>query len=480
MKRLTLACFSGLTSLCAATFLQAAAPSPAPRPPNIIVILADDLGYGDVGCYGQPRILTPRIDQMAIEGIRFTQGYSGSPVCGPARASLLTGLHSGHTTIRGNAGHSKDPLAAVLLPDVTTIGHVLKKAGYTTAVIGKWGMGEPEGPAQVGAPWNQGFDYFFGYHNHWHAHNAWPTHLWRNATRIPLPNVVPDETPVGAGVATVRKVHTQDLFIADALDFITQQQARPFFLYFTPILPHANNESKPFGLEPPSLDPYTDKAGWSREEKAFAAMVTRLDADVGRILDHLRSLKLAENTLVVFSSDNGPHKESGGDPAMFNSSGGLRGMKRHLYEGGIRVPFVAWWPGKIAAGQTDSDAIVHQIDLLPTAAALAQTSAPAKLDGLSLAPRLTGKDQPELATRTLYWEFHEYGTQRALRRGPWKLVLPTSTRPPELYHIVNDPKETTNLADKNPDLVKELLPILHAARTENPNWPISAPSRRPD
>ncbi|MCS7017405.1 MAG: arylsulfatase, partial [Gemmatales bacterium] len=305
------------------------------RPPNIVLILADDLGYGDLGCYGQKQIRTPHLDRLAAEGLRFTQFYAGSTVCAPSRCVLMTGLHTGHCYIRGNARYD-------LRPEDRTLAEILKSAGYATAHIGKWGLGHE---SSTGMPTRKGFDYFFGYLDQVHAHNYYPTFLIRNEAHVRLENVVPREGKYGEGVASIRRHYSHDLFTDEALRWITQHRDKPFFLYLCYTVPHANNEalnpkyvplveSRPrHGMEVPDFGIYRDRS-WPESEKAFAAMITRLDHDVGRLVARLRELGLDKNTLILFSSDNGPHAEGGHDPKFFQSSGGLRGMKRDLYEGG--------------------------------------------------------------------------------------------------------------------------------------------------
>jgi len=435
--------------------------------PNIIFILADDLGYGDVGCYGQMRIKTPRIDRLATEGIRFTQAYAGSTVCAPSRCVLMTGLHTGHCRVRGNGGAT--PVSQALRPEDMTVARVLKQAGYTTALVGKWGLGNV-GPAEVGLPLRQGFDYFFGYLNQTHAHNYYPTFLWRNEDKVPLRNVVPDERPTGAGVATTRLDYSPDLMTDEALAFIRRSKDRPFFLYFSPTLPHANNEARNRGMEVPDLGEYA-AMDWPDPQKGHAAMVTRLDSYVGRIMDLLKELGLDDRTIVFFTSDNGPHKEGGNDPNFNDSNGPLRGIKRDLYDGGVRVPFVARWPGVIRAGQV-SDQLVWFADVLPTAADLAAAQTPIQVDGTSIVPALKGQAQDVLRQRTLYWEFHEGGFKRAVRQGDWKLISLGAGKALELYDLSKDIGETTDVASQNPDVVKRLEAIMKASRTDTPDWPV--------
>jgi arylsulfatase A-like enzyme len=421
--------------------------------PNILFILADDLGYGDLGCYGQRRILTPNLDRLASEAVRFTQAYSGSTVCAPSRCSLMTGLHTGHATIRGN----KKPEAGIR-PDETTAASLLKQAGYRTAIFGKWGMG---GPGTGSVPNTRGFDSFFGYLDQQHAHNYYPEHLWENQNEIFLTDNWFDQ----------RKDYAPDLFTKRALDFIKTPSDKPFFLCLTTTIPHADNELtrvKGHGMEVPGDQPYSDR-DWPQPEKNFAAMITRLDADVGRILEQLKASGLDRDTLVIFTSDNGPHKEGNHDPDYFNSSGPLRGIKRDLYEGGVRVPFIVRWPGRIAAGRV-SDCVIAFWDFLPTAAELAGVKAPSGLDGISFVPELTGK--PQAAHEYLYWEFHERGFTQAIRMGDWKGVRLDVGQPIELYNLKTDLAEKENVAAKHPDVVSKIDALMKPARTDSAEFPI--------
>ncbi len=425
--------------------------------PNIIFILADDLGYGDVGCYGQKDIATPNIDALASQGMRFTQAYAGATVCAPSRCSLMTGLHGGHAFIRGNA-------LVPLRPEDRTVAEVLKDAGYTTALIGKWGLGE-EG--STGVPNKKGFDYFYGYLNQHHAHNSWPTYLYRNEARVKLRNVVPNEGEVGQGVATEKIDFSNDLFTGEILSFLGRDHRRPFFLYAAYTAPHANNEGK--RNEVPDLGIYKDR-DWPEPRKAYAALITRLDQYVGQIMAKLRERGLDENTIVFFTSDNGPHKEGGNDPAVSRSSGPLRGIKRDLYDGGIRVPMIARWPGRIPAGAT-SDQVWAFWDFLPTAAELAGTSAPKGIDGISMLPTLLGIGE-QTQHEYLYWEFHEGGFKQAIRMGDWKAVRIRANSPIELYNLKTDPGEQTNLSEQYPELTQKAAAIISTARTDSIEFPI--------
>ncbi|MHC4559340.1 MAG: arylsulfatase [Planctomycetota bacterium] len=429
--------------------------------PNIIFILADDLGYGDLGCYGQKTIQTPNIDRMAAEGMRFTDHYAGSTVCAPSRCCLMTGLHTGHALVRGNA-------RVPLRPSDVTVAELLKEAGYTTGIIGKWGLGEPD---STGIPNRQGFEYWFGYLNQRHAHNYYPKYLWRNEEKVELKNEVKDVNPPG-GVATKRVEYSHDLFAEEALSFVEKNKEKPFFLYLALTIPHANNEAKQEGMEVPSLEPYAGK-DWPEPQKGHAAMITRMDSDVGKLMTRIRKLGLDEHTLVMFSSDNGPHKEGGADPTFFNSSGPLRGYKRALYEGGIRVPMIARWPGKIEAGSINNH-ISAFWDFLPTCCELIGTKAPEGLDGISMLGTLLGKNQKK--HEFLYWEFHEQGKRQAVRIGDWKGVRLNVAKNPdgpiELYNLKTDIGEEHNIAEKHLEIAAKIERYMKAARTPSEHWPL--------
>jgi len=439
--------------------------------PNIIFILADDLGYGDLGCYGQRRIRTPNIDRMAAEGIRFTQAYAGATVCAPSRCVLMTGRHVGHARVRGNAGQN-NPLAQTLRPDDFTVARGLQQAGYRTGLVGKWGLGDV-GPAEVGLPRKHGFDHFFGYLNQHHAHNYYPTYLWRNETRIELANVLEKSFPTGAGVASIRKDYSHDLFTDEALQFVRENASRPFFLYLALTIPHANNEAGRLGMEVPQLNPY-DELDWPDPVKGHAAMITRMDAGIGRLFHLLQELDIDRRTLVVFTSDNGPHREGGFDPAFNRSSGPLRGIKRDHYDGGIRVPAIVRWPGRVPAGRV-SPAVWYFADVLPTLATLAGAPVPLGIDGLNVLPSWLGETQPELGERLLYWEFHEGGFKQAARWRDWKIIRNRPNSPAELYNIVNDPAEAHDLALILPELARSLGERLATERTDSPDWPAPTP-----
>ncbi len=458
------------------TLLLLALPLRAADRPNVIFILADDLGYGDLGCYGQRLIQTPHLDRMAAEGMRFTQFYAGSTVCAPSRAVLMTGRHVGHVSVRGNArGKTFDDLAGLgpqtLSREETIVPEMLKKAGYATALIGKWGIGELGSGSE---PTRRGFDYFFGYLNQYHAHNYYPTFLTRNESPVPLRNEVPGEGLFGQNYATKKVDYSHDLLAADALMWVEAQQANPFFLYLALTTPHANNEAGrdlKNGQEVPDLGVYAAKE-WTEPNKGQAAMISRMDADIGRLFALLKKLGLDGKTLVCFSSDNGPHKEGGNDPAFFDASGGLRGIKRALYEGGIRVPFIARWPGKIAPGTTSAQ-VGHFSDVMATVAEVTGASAPAGIDGISLAPTLLGQPEKQTKRDTLYWEFHEGATKQAvLLDGRWKGVRLKPGAPIELYDLANDRAETKDIVAEHPMELARIETALRTSRTDSPDWPM--------
>jgi len=442
----------------------------ADRQPNVIYILADDLGYGDLGCYGQKVIQTPELDRMAKEGIRFTQFYAGATVCAPSRSVLMTGLHHGHTRVRGNAGQ-KNPAAQALREGDLTVAKHLRSAGYKTALIGKWGLGDI-GAAESGLPRRQGFDEFYGFLNQHHAHNHFPDFLWRNETKEPLPNVVTAVGDTGAGYATKMEKFADDLFAEECLRFVERNKDRPFFLYWSMVVPHANNERASAlgdGADVPDYGPYAE-SNWSKPDKGQAAMITRLDSYVGRMLAKLRELGLDKDTLVVFTSDNGPHDEARHDLKRFNPSGPFSGIKRALTDGGIRVPFIAWWPGRIKPGRQTGH-VAYAGDFFATASKLAGRPSPVGLDSLSFLPALTEQgDQP--AHEFLYWEFHEGGfRQAALLEGRWKGIRSGGPdRTVRLHDLRNDVAEQKDVATEHPEVARRLGEYLSTARTESADW----------
>jgi len=431
------------------------------RPPNLILVVADDLGWADLGCYGQQVLQTPRLDALAAEGLRFPQFYAGSTVCAPSRCVLMTAKHTGRCEIRGNA--------PVDLPaSEVTLAEVLKGAGYATGLFGKWGLGTEGGE---GHPLRQGFDAFYGYLDQVHAHNDYPSFLIDGDERVATGNVVPNEGKRGGGVASERVAYAQDLILDRALEFVRANEARPFFLALTTTLPHANNEAGRHGMDGPDRSAF-EALDWPEPEKGFAAMVARIDADVGRIVDLVTELGIERDTIVLFTSDNGPHAEGGHDPDFFDSNGPLSGIKRDLTEGGIRVPLIAWAPGRVPAGSLSGFVGGFQ-DLVPTFAELAGASAPADVDGLSFAPLLRGetrvaRDHDDDAP--LYWAFYERGGAQALRSGRWKVVQQPIASEPRLFDLAADPGETRDLAAERPELLAELVERMRAEYVESERW----------
>ncbi|WP_075555971.1 arylsulfatase [Parabacteroides timonensis] len=431
-------------------------------PMNVIYILADDLGYGDIGCYGQQKIKTPNIDRMAREGMLFTQHYAGCTVSAPSRCSLMTGLHTGHSQIRGNMEikpEGQQPMAA----DTYTLGKLMKSAGYTTGIFGKWGLGYP-GSSSV--PSNMGFDEFFGYNCQRQAHSYYPDHLWHNNDTVFLH----ENDNEG------RQVYSQDLIHEQALKFIRDNKDKPFYAMLTYTLPHAElnlPHDSIYRMYENAFEevPYDGKMGYHPSEKpyaSFAAMVSRLDKYVGDVMAELKELGLDKNTIVIFTSDNGPHREGGANPDYFLSYGPLKGVKRDVYEGGIRVPMVAWCPDKIKAG-VKNDHISAFWDVMPTLAELTGVALPETGDGISFLPTLFSKDGQK-QHEYLYWEFHELNGREALRSGNWKLIRQPIVGETilELYDLSSDIHEDNNLAQQNPEKVKELEVLMDGARTESP------------
>jgi arylsulfatase A-like enzyme len=428
---------------------------PAARRPNIVLILADDLGYGDLSCYGQERLSTPNIDRLAKEGMRFNQAYSGATVCAPSRCSLMTGLHGGHARIRGNR-NPEIPLEASDL----TIAEALQKAGYRTGLFGKWGLGYTGTP---GIPNKKGFDEFFGYHTQLQAHTYYPHQLYENGR----------DFTIAANWGTKSRQYAPDLIAERALKFLDGDRDRPFFLYMPSTIPHANNElgrDTGDGMEIPDWGEFAKK-DWPNPEKGFAAMVARLDRDVGRVLEKLRETGADQNTVVIFTSDNGPHQEGGHSAKFFKSSGPLRGIKRDLYEGGIRVPFLARWPGTVAPGSICDQPIAFW-DMLPTLAEIGGGTVPRGLDGVSITPALRAQTLP--GDRVFYWEFHEGGFNRAVRFGDWKAIQFGKDGPIELYNLKTDLAETTNVAASNPAAISAARKHFAAARVDSPHFPVQA------
>jgi len=443
--------------------------SPSDRP-NVVLILADDLGYGELGAYGQKFIRTPHLDRLAAEGLRFTDFYAGSTVCAPSRAVLMTGRHTGHVSVRGNA-LGEDLRIQALRPGERTIAHHFQDAGYATGLFGKWGLGEVGSP---GHPNRVGFDAFFGYLNQRHAHNHYPSFLYRDSERVPLRNLPAQEDPDGAGRARVRTDYAHDLIVESALRWMGEVRARPFFLYLAVTLPHANNEAARAtgnGQEVPDLGPYAAES-WPEPDKGQAAMVSRLDRDVGRLLAKLEELGIAKDTLVLFSSDNGPHREGGNDPDRFDANGPFRGLKRDLHEGGIRVPLIARWPGRVAPGSVSSH-VGYFGDFFATFAEMLGRPAPVGLDSISLLPTLQGRPREQRAHDHLYWEFYEQGGRQAVRFGTWKAIRePMRTGAIRLYDLASDLGEEKDLAAARKDLVARAVRYMDEAHVPDPVWTV--------
>jgi arylsulfatase A len=421
------------------------------RSPNVIFILSDDLAQGDVGVYGQKLIQTPRIDRMAAEGTRFMQAYCGTSVCAPSRASLLTGLHSGHCPIRANRERKIE--GQMPLPEETvTVAQLLKQAGYATACTGKWGMGMFD---TTGSPLKKGFDHFFGYNCQRHAHNYFPSYIYENDRRMELDG----------------KTYAQNLIQQDTLQWVRQQAARPFFLFYAVTLPHAKNEIDTLGQ-------YADQP-WTREQKTYAAMVSRLDSDVGELLDLLVELKIEKDTLVLFSGDNGssysPESPLG---KLFDQAGnGLRGYKRGLYEGALRQAAFAWWPGSVPAGRVSEEPWAFW-DFLPTAVELSGMERPElpRTDGLSLVSFLKGGGAPN--REYFYWELHEGRPQQAVRFGDWKAVRKAPGAELELFDLGRDRGEQRNLVATFPEVGQRAEILMRSAHEENPDWPLAGGVRK--
>jgi len=445
--------------------LASVQPIEAQDKPNIILIVADDLGWGDVGFNGQTKINTPNIDKLAKEGIIFNNFYSGSTVCGPSRASLMTGKHTGHSSVRGNPRWTASGKPVDISKEEITIAEELKKADYITGVIGKWGLAEN---LDEGKPNKQGFDYFYGFNRHGPAHHYYPDSIYENDTKIIIE---------GNNWKLKKEHYAQDLFTDKAKSFIDKNNENLFFLYLAYTVPH-------FELTVPqdSKEQYLNK-GWPlREMKAghylhdknghvtYAAMVSRLDKQVGELMQQLKNLDISDNTLVIFTSDNG-HEYDKVNNEFFNSNGPYKGHKRDLYEGGIKMPFAAKWPNKIKAG-TQSNHIAAYWDILPTFCDIAKTDVTAETDGISFLPTLIGKNKKQQKQAYLYWEFNEgRGPIQAIRKDNWKLVK-RYNKAIELYNLDLDEGEAINVALNNPEILEKMVEILKTARTDHPDFPL--------
>ncbi len=450
-----LALYFALALALSLNVIATAAERPPERPPNLIYIMCDDLGYGDLGSFGQKVIQTPHLDRLAAGGMRFTDFYSGATVCRPSRLVLWTGFHSGHTAINSNQGY-------VLKPSDVTVAERLKRAGYATGGVGKWALGDVTNP---GHPNKQGFDFWMGYLSQSNAHNYYPTHLWRNMEEFPLKgNVLMDHPAARGRVADPkhRVTYSHDVMTEQAFDFIRKHQDKPFLLHIHWTIPHTNNEGGRVtgdGQEVPDYGIYKDK-DWPNPEKGQAAMITRMDGDVGRLVKLLKDLKIEKDTLIVFTSDNGPHQEGGHKMEYFDANGPLRGMKRDLYEGGIRVPMIAYWPGKIKPG-TVSDHPSAFWDWTPTACELAGLDIPKDTDGISFVNAMLGKKQQK--HDYLFWA---YGPKTAVRQGHWKAVQVAKNKPWELYDLRTDIGEKNDLAKAHPDVVAKMKQLAETARSK--------------
>lgn len=440
----------------------------APQRPNIIYILADDLGYGDLGSYGQQRFETPNLDRMADEGMRFTQHYAGASMSAPSRCALMTGMHTGHGRIRDNfsAANERVPLRT----EDVTVAKLLNDAGYNTAMFGKWGLGELN---TTGVPTLQGFDEFFGYINQRDAHSYYPVQLQHNTDNVPLT----------ANENDGRTIYSHDLIHEKAKEYIANKakEDAPFMVFLTYTLPHAelivpdDDLQRFIGKFDPET-PYNGAPGerylpQSHPRAAYAAMVTRLDRNVGEIFQLLKELGIDDDTVVMFSSDNGPHREGGNDPEFFNSAGGLRGIKRSFYEGGIREPMLVRWPGKVEAG-SETNLISAFWDILPTFCDMAGTGSPENIDGISFLPTLMGEEQNSNG-RVLYWELGERNRfKQAIRMGDFKAVKHGLNADIEIYDLINDRTETTDISASRPDLAEKAQGYFVSMRTDNPDFPM--------
>jgi len=438
-----------LLALTAALSFAAQLPPGSPLP-NLIYVMVDDMGYADIGPYGQKVIKTPNLDQMAREGIRFTDVYTGASVCAPSRSVLMTGQHLGHTRVRGNAATTGGVLdqnqarRVPLEPEDITIAQVLKSRGYITGMTGKWGLGEP---GTTGEPNVKGFDEWFGFLNQNHAHTHYPDYLWRNQQKV----------TIDANVAGKRGQHSHELFTNFAFDFIRRRSQQPFFLYLAYTLPHQE-----FAV--PDLGPYANMP-WTKEEQIYAAMLHVIDRDMGRLFGLLKELGIDDNSVVFFCSDNGGSRRNEG---RFDSNAPFRGAKGDVFEGGLRTPMLVRWPGKIPAGATSSLPWTFA-DVLPTLADLAGAAVPPQIDGVSVLPSILGK--PQSLDRKLYWEQYSGGFQQAVRWGKWKGIRRQGTvASVDLYDLSQDIAETRNVATANPAVVREMEAFMASAHVPSPNW----------
>jgi len=456
------------TALLVGAALAMASQAAAERPPNIIYIMADDAGYGDFSCYGQEKFSTPHIDRLAAEGMRFTQHYSGSTVCAPTRCSLMVGRHTGRISVRGNREHQ--PVGQMPMDaEETTVAELLQQAGYATGAFGKWGLGYP---GSHGDPLNKGFDVFFGYNCQRNAHTYYPTWLYDNAERIELDG----------------QTYSHDLIMERALRFIRENRDRPFFCYLPVTIPHAamqvpDEYAAPFREKWPQFNDRIGRYAGTRVTNpiaAFAGMMVKMDEGVGELLALLEELGIDEHTVVMFTSDNGPHREGGHQPDFFNSNGPFSGYKRDLTDGGIRMPFLVRWPGRIEAGAVSHHISAHW-DFLPTACDLAGATTPDDLDGISMLPTLLGRLDQQKQHDYLYWEFYERGGKRAVRLGKWKAIQRNlhkdADSPILLYDVEADPAEQHDLAADHPEVIAQVRAAFAEAHEPTDTWHFRALGR---
>lgn len=462
------------------TLLFIAPTARAADKPNIIFILADDLGMGDLGCYGQQKIKTPNIDRIAAEGMKFTGFYSGHSVCAPSRCTLMTGKHTGHAVVRNNEQRAANAEGQVPMPSGTvTVANHLKNAGYATAIVGKWGLGMPEDKS---SPLDFGFDHHYGYLCQGVAHTFYPPYMRRDNAKEILEGNPPYDVSMKGVIEPSGKTYSADLIAEDALSWVRSKKDKPFFLYYASTVPHLSLQ-----VPEDSLSEYKGKwpetpfkntkhyANNDTPRAAYAAMITRFDRDIGRLLALLKELKLDENTLIFFTSDNGAvFPLAGTDPEFFQSTGGLRGFKQDLYEGGIRTPFIARWPGHIRANSTSAHVGAFW-DVLPTFCEIIGIPSPANADGISILPTLLGKEGQK-QHNSLYWEYHSGGSSQAVRFGQWKAIRTKIKKSPdalpELYNLANDPAEANNVAATFPEITAKAVELLKNSRTpsDRPQW----------
>jgi uncharacterized sulfatase len=447
------------------------------RSPNIILINADDLGYAGLGCYGQILIQTPHIDKMAEEGLLFTDFYAGNTVCVPSRVGLITGQHPGHAPIRDNftpplkgfKGYMEDWPQELWPPDVLTLGQVLKKAGYKTAQFGKLEAGIPMEPGKMT---KHGWDYWFGFRGTGAAFQYYPLQLWKNDQKIIFDENKPEEVRK-PGIVGDKGVYSEDLFVEEILGFIRENKDTPFFIYFPTQVPHGRSPRDGDEIQVPDIGPYADRE-WTHLEKLYAAMITRFDTHVGQILAQIKELGLDENTVIFFTSDNGDENSYYKYTKRFEATGPLRGKKRFLYEGGIRVPMIVRWTGTIIPSQT-SDLPWAGWDIMATLADLAGIKPPEHTDGISVVPTLLGHPDRQEDREYLYWE-HHMGKQQAVRMGKWKAVRFGGTKEPiELYDLSVDIGEANNIAEDHPEIIERMNSIMREAREDsefNEFWPL--------